>query len=90
MVPGGRGCEAIGMDESARGLIVKHFREGGLTASICAAPVLVLGKHCGILEGRKFTCYPGLEKDSYGGKFSEGRIVEDGNLITSQGGRLRG
>lgn len=84
VVPGGRGCEAIGEDESARNLITKHFRDGRLTASICAAPVWVLGKHCGILSGRRFTCYPGLEKDTYGGTFTAGRVVEDGNLITSR------
>lgn len=84
VVPGGRGCEAIGKDECARELIVSHFREGRLTASICAAPVQVLGKHCGILAGRRFTCYPGLEKDPYGGIFVAERVVEDGNLITSR------
>jgi len=90
VVPGGRGCEAIGKDDTARDLIAKHFREGRLTASICAAPVWVLGKHCGILEGRRFTCYPGLEKDAYGGTFTAGRVVEDGNLITSRGAGCAG
>lgn len=84
VVPGGQGCEAIGKDESARNLIIKHFKEGRLTASICAAPVWVLGRHCGILAGRKFTCYPGLESEPCGGFFVPERVVQDGNLITSR------
>jgi len=85
VVPGGgEGSKAIAQDETAREVIRRHFAEGKLIAAICAAPVVVLGKACGLLEGRNFTCYPGLEKTPYGGKFQELRVVVDGNLITAR------
>lgn len=85
VVPGGgEGSKAIAQDEDAREIIRRHFAAGKLTAAICAAPVVVLGKSCGILTGRHFTCYPGLEKDDCGGKFRGDRVVTDGNLITAR------
>ncbi len=59
------------------------FDAGKLVASICAAPGVVLSK-AGVLQGRRFTCYPGYEKNVEGGRFSEERVVVDGNLITSR------
>jgi len=85
IVPGGgEGSKAIAQDESACDRIRQHFAEGKLTAAICAAPVIVLGKACGLLTGRNFTCYPGLEKTPYGGTFQDSRVVVDGNLITAR------
>jgi protein deglycase len=85
IVPGGgEGSKAIAQDADACELIRSHFAAGKLTAAICAAPVVVLGKACGILAGRNFTCYPGLEKDDCGGKFRSDRVVTDGNLITAR------
>jgi 4-methyl-5(b-hydroxyethyl)-thiazole monophosphate biosynthesis len=55
-----------------------------LVAAICAAPGVVLGPN-GFLKGRRFTCYPGFEKDVTDASFSEDRVVKDGNLITSRG-----
>lgn len=55
----------------------------GLVASICASPALVLGSF-GILEGRSFTCFPGMEKQVSNGRFQSKRVVVDENLITSR------
>ena len=86
VVPGGgEGSEAIASDKNACELIRRHFAAGGLTAAICAAPVIVLGQACGLLAGRRFTCYPGMEKEAPDGKFVEERVVTDGNLITARG-----
>lgn len=30
--------------------------------SICAAPAIVLGKACGLLDQHKYSCYPGMEE----------------------------
>ncbi|MDR2701916.1 MAG: DJ-1/PfpI family protein [Spirochaetaceae bacterium] len=61
------------------------FREmakaGKTIAAICAAPVVFLAP-LGLLEGRKFTCYPGMEQGLTG--CTEDRVVIDGNLITSR------
>ena len=52
-------------------------------AAICAAPT-VLGK-AGILNGKKATCYPGMEKDLVGAEFSTDPVCHDGHIITSRG-----
>lgn len=86
IVPGGgRGADNIAASPSAVFLIKRHFAAGQLVAAICAAPAVVLHGACGILGGRSFTCYPGLEAGVKGARFSEERVVVDGNLITSRG-----
>lgn len=52
-------------------------------AAICAAP-RVLYK-AGILKGKNFTCYPGVEDEILDGKHSAENVVIDGNVITSRG-----
>ena len=52
-------------------------------AAICAAPT-VFGK-AGILEGKKATCYPGMEKDLIGANVSTDEVCHDGHIITSRG-----
>jgi len=52
-------------------------------AAICAAPT-VFGK-AGILEGKKATCYPGMEKDLLGANVSTDAVCHDGHIITSRG-----
>jgi len=38
----------------------------------------------GILSGKKFTCYPGMEEKVQGGKWTDDRVAIDGNIITSR------
>ena len=72
--------------------------------AICAAPALVLAP-LGLLEGRKFTCYPGLEEKVKGAVWCEDRVVTDcnapdkdpaknyptsGGIITSRGAGTAG
>lgn len=52
-------------------------------AAICAAPT-VFGK-AGLLEGKKATCYPGMEKDLVGANVSTDEVCHDGHIITSRG-----
>lgn len=52
-------------------------------AAICAAPMVLGG--LGILVGRKATIYPGMEQYLKGASHAEGKVVTDGNLITSMG-----
>jgi protein deglycase len=85
VVPGGgRGADNIAASPQAVFLIKRHFGAGKLVAAICAAPAVVLHGACGILGGRRFTCFPGLETKVTGASFSEDRVVVDGNLITSR------
>lgn len=85
IIPGGMpGALNISKSHSAMKLINRLYNEGKLIAAICASPGVVLGR-TDILEGRKFTCYPGFENKVIGGHFSEDRVVIDGNVITSKG-----
>ncbi|MBE5997668.1 MAG: DJ-1/PfpI family protein [Lachnospiraceae bacterium] len=84
ILPGGMpGTKNLG--ESAKVTeTVRSFREQGkLTAAICAAPT-VFGA-CGILEGRKAACYPGLEDKLTGADVKYDDVVKDGSVITSRG-----
>ena len=85
VVPGGgKGAENLAASPAAVELIKRQFASGKLVAAICAAPAVVLHGACGILKGRRFTGFPGTEKNVVGATFSEDRVVEDGNLITSR------
>ena len=63
--------------------IVRHFEAGGAIAAICAAP-LVFG-HLGLLQGRRATCYPGVEPELKGATYTAAIVEQDGNIITGKG-----
>jgi protein deglycase len=91
IVPGGgRGADNLAASPAVTFLIQRHFAAGALVAAICAAPAVVLHGACGILKGKSFTCYPGLEAKVSGAQFSEERVVIDGNLLTSRGAGTAG
>lgn len=66
-------------------MILRHHERGKIIAAICAAPAVVLHGACGILEGKRFTGFPGTESTVKGGHFVPERVVVDGTLITSRG-----
>lgn len=63
--------------------IRKEFDKGTWIGAICAAP-LVLAR-AGILQGRKATIHPGMEKEIEGALCSEEPVCRDGRIITSRG-----
>ena len=85
LIPGGKGgAENIAASKEAIDYINDMFAKGGLVAAICASPGVVLGK-TKILSGKKVTCYPGFEKFlPQDAKFSDERVVVDGNIITGK------
>lgn len=86
ILPGGLGgMDAFANDERVL-KAVKEFasNKNKYVAAICASPV-VLGI-AGVLKGKKYTCYPGMEKEIQDGEYlKEDNIVMDGNIITSKG-----
>ncbi|MBR5102556.1 MAG: DJ-1/PfpI family protein [Muribaculaceae bacterium] len=64
--------------------LLAHYNCGGNVAAICASPSIVFGP-LGILEGRKATCYPGMEQGMKGADCVEQMAVVDGNVITGRG-----
>lgn len=86
VVPGGnRGAANIAASEAARLIIQHHSDTGRVVSAICAAPAVVLGP-MGLLEGRRVTGYP-TTRDAFpaDATYVDERVVEDGQLITSQG-----
>lgn len=86
VLPGGQpGTTYLGQHKGLTKLI-KEFadKKGKKIAAICAAPT-VFGA-LGLLEGRKATCYPGLENQLTGAKVEQDKkVVVDGCVITSRG-----
>lgn len=86
ILPGGMpGAEHLAGSQKLKELLQKMHKENKLIAAICASPAVVLNP-AGILDGKKATVYPGMEKDF--GKdiiFSQDKVVIDGNVITSRG-----
>jgi len=88
IIPGGMpGATNIAASKEAGALITemaaKGAADGKLVCAICAAPAVVLAP-LGILSGKKFTCYPGMEEKVQGGKWTDDSVAIDGNIITSR------
>ena len=64
-------------------LLKKAYADGKYIAAICAAPT-VLEKY-GLLEGKKATSYPAMEKELVSADYQTDKVVVDGNIITSRG-----
>ena len=64
--------------------IVKDFnREEKLVGAICAGPMVL--QKAGIVAGKNFTCYPGVEEEIKDGIYRDSSVVVDGNIITAKG-----
>jgi 4-methyl-5(b-hydroxyethyl)-thiazole monophosphate biosynthesis len=90
VIPGGMpGAANIAASKEA-GVIIKEMAcEGKMVCAICASPAVVLAP-LGLLAGKKFTCYPGMEANVNDGIWSHERVVRDGNIITSRGAGTAG
>ena len=85
VLPGGsQGAINLSVHDELTEKLYSFANSGKWIAAICAAPAFVLGRH-GILEGRKATCYPGLETELAGAEYVEESVVIDENIITSRG-----
>lgn len=98
--PGGMpGATNLAANQFLFNLTIKMERKGKLVAALCAAPAVVLAP-TGILAGRKWTCYPGMENklDEYCGSqvkaaeltensqhISNVPLVLDNNVLTGRG-----
>ena len=63
-----------------------HFAAGKKIAAICAAPAVVLAP-LGILDGKRATCYPGMEQPlaETGATYTGDLFTVDGNVTTGEG-----
>ena len=85
MLPGGMpGTKNLDATRPVGELVRRVAADGGVVAAICAAP-MVLGR-LGLLDGKKATCYPGLEGNMGTALMQEGAAtVTDGKLLTGAG-----
>jgi 4-methyl-5(b-hydroxyethyl)-thiazole monophosphate biosynthesis len=87
LLPGGMpGASNIADSKEAGALIKEMAAAGKWVNAICASPAVVLAP-LGLLAGRRFTCYPGMEKQvtDKTARWSADKVVVDGNIITSRG-----
>jgi len=95
ILPGGMpGTSNLAASKETGALVKEMAANGKLVCAICAAPALVLAP-LGLLKGKSFTCYPGMEEKMRAtccadGKWSDDRVVTDGNVITSRGAGTAG
>ena len=85
VLPGGvANPDALRMDEKAVAFARDFVASGKPVAAICHAPWTLV--EAGVLEGRNLTSWPSLRTDitNAGGKWTDERVVVDGNLITSR------
>ena len=84
IIPGGAAVMKTHLNSPITESVATYFyNKGLLIGCICAAPS-VLGKY-GMLENRKYTCFPSFEKLVIGGTYLPNeKVVVDGNIITSK------
>lgn len=87
IVPGGMpGATNLAACDALNDALQKHWLKQGKIASICASPAVVLAP-LDITRGQNATCYPTFKADleKGGATYVDMRVVESGNLITSNG-----
>lgn len=83
VLPGGMpGAEHLRDSKALIELLKAQAKSGRYYAAICASPAVVLNHH-GFLDNKKATCYPSMLSQL--SDIGEGKVVVDGNCITSQG-----
>ena len=85
--PGGMpGSSNLAAFSKLMDIMQQHHAEGGTLAAICAAPSVVLSL-LPDLNGKKMTCYDGLEQElqAKGAEYVKEGVVQDGNIITGRG-----
>lgn len=83
VLPGGLGgVRSILGCEKVLSAVKKLNAEGKFVSAICAAPT-ILAK-LGLLDGKKATCYPGMEDEMADAVMIDCDTVRDGNIITGR------
>jgi protein DJ-1 len=85
VLPGGaEGARRLSASDDVGAWLVRHEAQGLLVGAICAAPTAL--KAHGVFRGRRMTSYPSIQPELVGyAELDSSAVVEDGNLITSQG-----
>jgi protein deglycase len=84
VIPGGKAVKStLSLHQGVTNVILSFSKRNKLIATICAAPSL-LGT-LSLLDGKNFTCFPGIESMILSGIYRPGhKAVTDGNFITAR------
>lgn len=84
-LPGGMGCmRALRASAPVKAFLRAMDGAGKFVAAVCASPA-ALGA-AGVLAGRRYCCYPGIEAEIDGGTYvPDTALVRDGRVITGTG-----
>jgi protease I len=82
--PGGWAPDKIRRDPAVLDLVRKVHTAGGLVATICHGPWILIS--AGIVKGRRMTSTVGIRDDvvNAGAIWVDGPVVEDGNILSSR------
>lgn len=83
VLPGGLGATGLCEHEGLRVVLQEAAKRNAYLAAICAAPLVL--EQAGLLAGKRYTCFPGVEKEIVSGEHQTDVVVVDGKLITSRG-----
>jgi 4-methyl-5(b-hydroxyethyl)-thiazole monophosphate biosynthesis len=87
LLPGGLpGATNLAASPEVDAALHSAAQKGKIVAAICASPAVVL-RPKGLLRGRRWTCYPGMQEDGSEDQkhWKDEKTVRDGSLVTSQG-----
>ncbi len=84
ILPGGMpGARTLQQSAELREVLLEFAAAGKLVGAICAAPI-ALGA-AGLLKNRRYTVYPGFEREIPDGNYTGNQVEVDGKLITGNG-----
>ncbi len=83
--PGGMpGATNLRDSDKVVSVIKEAYDAGKIVAAICAAPMVL--EKAGVLQGKNFTMYPGMESHAPSGNYKNNvYVVQDGSVITGAG-----
>jgi 4-methyl-5(b-hydroxyethyl)-thiazole monophosphate biosynthesis len=83
VLPGGQpGTTNLQNNENIIGIIQNMNQDKKIVAAICAAPMVL--QTAGVLKDHTATSHPSVQEKLNGVRYSEDRVVVDGNLVTSR------
>ena len=84
VLPGGMpGTTNLKEHEGLKKVLLRFAEEEKYIGAICAAPTVL--DEIGILQGKRATCYPGVESQIKDAILTRIPVMRDGNIITGQG-----
>lgn len=84
VLPGGtQGAQNLKNSTTVIESLQTAYNAGKQIAAICAAPMVL--EKAGLLKGKTYTSFPGIEENIKSGERSETLVVKDGQVTTSRG-----